>query len=516
MESRPKEKVLKLITVLAAALSMCYTTVFAQPANKPLTYPEIVTALQTKLPNNVFKSRAELLKFVIAQVHRRKVDKPLTSDRQEDLQQAGATEELLTAIRSNSPAIKVEPVKPVDLGDLGGRAIDLVKPEYTQEARQAKTVGEVKLAVELDETGHVISITRLTVLPNGLTENAIEAARKSTFRPAMRDGKPARATGIIRYNFKLNLLDVPVVLAAANALKDKRDCNNAIREYTRIIDSEPRQARALFGRGTCHLIEASYAEAIADLSNAAAYDRQDSDILFFLALALDFKGETTEAAGNYARALKIRPQLDTQPTFQCLYIDRRPMTPEQARNAANGIINACSQAARGAAPEIAAMLYFKRGIAYRLKGDLDKAINEFDGLRRSYPQFTAVNTQLQIAYNNRGLEAFNKKDYRQAFDDVSLAIHADPNSPTPYINRCAIYLYARKQYREAIEDCSAAIRLATKSSMAYNHRGYAYEMMNSRAEAIADYKKALDLDPQNQTARTNLNRVQQERPSIKY
>ena len=41
-------------------------------------------------------------------------------------------------------------------------------------------------------------------------------------------------------------------------------------------------------------------------------------------------------------------------------------------------------------------------------------------------------------------------------------------------------------------------------------------MTNSRNEAIADYKKALQLDPQNQAARTNLNRLQPQSPSMKY
>ena len=86
----------------------------------------------------------------------------------------------------------------------------------------------------------------------------------------------------------------------------------------------------------------------------------------------------------------------------------------------------------------------------------------------------------------------------------------------PYINRCAINLYAWKQYNEAISDCSTAIRLATRSSSAYSHRGYAYEMTNNRAEAIVDYKKALELDPNNQTARNNLNRLQGERSGVRY
>ena len=521
MNSFRKAKSLVLTSILIAVGLLPHHAFGRTQAGGPLTYPEIMTALQTKLPNPVFRTKAQLLKFVITQIKLRKVDKPLTKDREDDLRQAGASEELVQVIRSNSPAVKIQPLDPVEagpveLGDLLGRAIDLIKPEYTPEALRARTVGEVSLALELDEAGRVTSVSRLTVLPNGLTERAIDAARRTRFHPATRDGKPARATGTIRYNFKLNLLDVPATLAAANSFREQRDCDRAIAEYGKILTVDPKHPKALLGRGTCHLIEGNYTLSAADLANAAASDRQDSDVLFFLALALDFKGDPAAAAENYEKALKLRPELDTQATFQCLYIDRRSMTPDQARAAAGNIIGACNQAFRGAAPEISAMLYYKRGIAYRLRGDYERAITDLLNVRNSNPEFVAVNMQLQIAYNSRGLEAFNKKNYRQAFDDVSLAIQADPQSPTPYINRCAIYLYAWKQYNEAITDCTSAIRLNTRSSTAYNYRGYAYERINNRPEAIADYKMALELDPRNETARNNLNRLQPERPSIKY
>ncbi len=510
--------VLLATAVLAGILTFDAASVRTH-AQGQLTYPELITALQTKLPNQSFRTKTELTTWLIGQIKRRKVDKPLTKDREDDLRQAGATDLMILTIKANSPA-PVEPTPtptpaPVDLGELNIRATNLVRPEYTEEARLAKTSGEVKLALELDENGRVIAVARLTVLPNGLTENAIEAARRSTFRPALRDGKPARGTGILKYNFKVNVIDVAATLAAAHSLREKRDFDNAILEYTRVLDADAKHPRALQGRGMCHLGKANYALAVADLQTAATLDPQNADVLVLLAIAQDFRGETRVAAENYGKALALRPALDNQPVFDCLYIDRRQMTPEQARAAAGAIVNSCNQAFRSSSDHLSGILYYKRGIAYRMRGEYDKAITEFESVLQANPKFTAVNMQLQIAYNSRGLEAFNKKDYKKAFDDVSLAIQADPRNATPYINRCAIYLYAWKQYAEAINDCSEAIKLATKSSMAYNHRGYAYEMSNSRNEAIADYKRALQIDPQNQTARTNLNRLQPQSPSMK-
>lgn len=514
--SRKVNTLIAASALLTVALAYDFTRVNAQTG--PLTYPEVNTALQSKLPNNVFKTRPQLIAWIITQIKKRKMDKPLTADREDDLRQAGATEELIKVIRANSPAAVVTPTpdnSPVDLGDLAVRAVNLIKPEYTEEARKARTTGEVKLILELDENGRVTSVSRLTVVENGLTERAIDAARRTTFRPATRDGKPARGTGFIKYNFKISQIDVAATLASADALAGRQDCDGAVAEYSRVVDVDRNNVRARLGRGKCHLVNANYAAAIEDLTTVTSNDRQNSDAFFFLAAAKDFVGDVPGAAESYESALRLRPDLDKQPTFICLYIDRRPMSADQARSAAGPIINACNQSLRESTGQLSNLLMYKRGIANRMKGEYDKAINDFESIRRSNPRFAAINTQLQIAFNSRGLEAFNKKEFKKAFDDVSAAIQVDPQSPTPYINRCAIYLYAWKQYDEAIADCSSAIRLATRSSSAYSHRGYAYEMTNSRERAIADYKKALDIDPQNQTARTHLNRLQSQSPSIK-
>jgi formylglycine-generating enzyme required for sulfatase activity len=70
---------------------------------KPLTYPEIITALNTKLPKQFFKTKADLLRWLNGEIKKRRVDKILTADREDDLRQAGATDELIDVIRQNSP-----------------------------------------------------------------------------------------------------------------------------------------------------------------------------------------------------------------------------------------------------------------------------------------------------------------------------------------------------------------------------------------------------------------------------
>ena len=499
------------------AVSLFAVIILAAPcaAQGKLTYPELNTALKTKLPNRVFSTKTELFSWLVVQIEKRKVDKPLTADREDDLRQAGATDELIETIRNNSPVLKIEtPAGPVDLGNLMPLAVNLVKPDYTPEALQAGTNGEVKLSLELDEQGRVTSVSRLSILPNGLTERAIEAARKSTFRPATRNGKPAKGTGLLTFNFKITL-NVAATLAAAEELRSRADCDRAIAEYSKVLNVEAKNAKAANGRGSCYVMKGDYDNALPDLETAAAGDPANAELLMNLGIVRDFRGEHGEGAESYARAVKANAALDTRPVFTCLYLDRPGLTPDQARSIANKFINACSEALKGQNGRVAGLLQFKRGIAYRLKGDYEKAIDDFDAVRRANPWLKSLNTQFLVLYNNRGLEAFNKKDYKKAYDDITLAIQSDPKNPTPYINRCTIYLYGWKQYDEAIRDCSEAINLSTRSSMAYNHRGYAYELKNNLNDAAADYQTALKLDPNNATAKANLDRLRSKVPSLK-
>jgi outer membrane biosynthesis protein TonB len=50
-------------------------------------------------------------------------------------------------------------------------------------------------------SGKVGDITPLTKLPHGLTQKAVEAAKKITFEPAIKDGRSVSQYVVIGYNF---------------------------------------------------------------------------------------------------------------------------------------------------------------------------------------------------------------------------------------------------------------------------------------------------------------------------
>ena len=95
--------ILTAFLVLAGFAAVLWQSPSSAAQNKPLTYPEIITALNTKLPKQFFKTKADLLRWLNEEVKKRKVDKTLTADREEDLRQAGANDELIETIRGSSP-----------------------------------------------------------------------------------------------------------------------------------------------------------------------------------------------------------------------------------------------------------------------------------------------------------------------------------------------------------------------------------------------------------------------------
>ena len=63
------------------------------------------------------------------------------------------------------------------------------RPFYTEEARQKKVQGVVRVRVLVDASGAVKQVVVTRGLPDGLSEQAVRAAYQMRFRPAMKDGR---------------------------------------------------------------------------------------------------------------------------------------------------------------------------------------------------------------------------------------------------------------------------------------------------------------------------------------
>ncbi|MEP6946019.1 MAG: TonB family protein [Acidobacteriota bacterium] len=77
------------------------------------------------------------------------------------------------------------------------------KPSYTDSARQNQVQGTVILRVTFLASGGIGSISPVKGLPNGLTEQAIAAARSMRFEPAKINGVAQNSTKQVEYTFSI-------------------------------------------------------------------------------------------------------------------------------------------------------------------------------------------------------------------------------------------------------------------------------------------------------------------------
>ena len=77
------------------------------------------------------------------------------------------------------------------------------EPQYTEQARNQQTTGTVVLRCVFAADQTVKYLLVVEGLPDGLTERALEAARRIKFQPAIKDGRAVSMYIQVEYNFNL-------------------------------------------------------------------------------------------------------------------------------------------------------------------------------------------------------------------------------------------------------------------------------------------------------------------------
>lgn len=159
-------------------------------------------------------------------------------------------------------------------------------------------------------------------------------------------------------------------------------------------------------------------------------------------------------------------------------------------------LRACSSIIEGKAENDKPAAYNNRGGAYVLKGEIGRAIADFD-------RAIALNPEFADAYHNRGFVYREKGEAGRAIADYDRAIALNPKDAKAYNNRGIAY-DDKGEYDRAIADYNRAIALKPKDAKAYSNRAGAYEAKGDFEKAAADRAKAVELDPKNAGTFTSL------------
>ena len=143
----------------------------------------------------------------------------------------------------------------------------------------------------------------------------------------------------------------------------------------------------------------------------------------------------------------------------------------------------------------AALAYNGRGLAYRIKKEMAKALADFDQAIRLKPLF--------MFFFNRGITHYENGDTKSAIADLTRALQQKPGDPRAHalclVERARCYINESNSAL-ALPDLNAAVKLDAKSSEAFRLRGIIHKVAHKYEKSLADYEKAIALDPKSATA----------------
>jgi lipoprotein NlpI len=135
-----------------------------------------------------------------------------------------------------------------------------------------------------------------------------------------------------------------------------------------------------------------------------------------------------------------------------------------------------------------AWAFAQRGNLYKSKGDFDRAVTDLNESIRLDPTYALAFFARGDLYKIRG-------DLARAMADMNESLRLDPNYALAYFARGRLS-YMTGNNPAAVEDFTKSIKLEAEDATAYFNRGVAYYVVGGHtADAVADFKKAAELNP---------------------
>lgn len=205
----------------------------------------------------------------------------------------------------------------------------------------------------------------------------------------------------------------------------------------------------------------------------------------------------TEAAGDFTQYIKIRPYdlsvrllraqafLNTdkflQATEDCTAIINQ--TPKGA------VLKFHTASGREEVSDLLFEAYNKRILAYKALGRFQEAMSDCSALILHWPGESR-------SHEMRASIALRLGKPQVAIADGKLAVKLDPHDSTAWMDLATAY-GALHDFNNAVLTCDKYLRIYPQDDDGYLLRGDFLAKAGKTAEAIADYSRAIDMDPHN-------------------
>ncbi len=262
-----------------------------------------------------------------------------------------------------------------------------------------------------------------------------------------------------------------------NAFSDTSNFKAAIADYNQAIRVLPHYYNAFINRANAKTKVNDYVGAIEDLNFVIGNDSSLVNAYINRAMARRELKDFTGALKDYEIALRMKP---TQPE---LYMSRGNALFDIKDY--TGAINDFKKALEINPKMIEA--FTNMATVKKAMGELEAAIADYDRAIEIQP----TNSEL---YNNRGNIRFQQGRTKEAIDDYGKSVNADPKNFLSYKNRGSAF-FLIKDYPAALNDFSESIRLNPKVADLWYTRALIKKEMGDMGGAATDYKQAVSVDP---------------------
>jgi tetratricopeptide (TPR) repeat protein/S1-C subfamily serine protease len=133
------------------------------------------------------------------------------------------------------------------------------------------------------------------------------------------------------------------------------------------------------------------------------------------------------------------------------------------------------------------LAWYGKGVALGEQGKVQEAISALETSLSKYPTYTPAFLSLSIGFRSL-------KQYEKALATLNKAIQFAPKNASFYSEKARVLIYL-KRYQDALSASSQAIELSPRAAF-YNNRGATYASLKNYPKAIADYDRAIAINPE--------------------
>lgn len=271
--------------------------------------------------------------------------------------------------------------------------------------------------------------------------------------------------------------------AVAWSALDKMD--DALADYSKTIELNPRYVRAYAKRGLIYLDNKQADLAFSDFSKAIEINPRYAYPYFVRGNVYYERQKHELAIADYTKVIELDPK------FTSAYINRGVMYKQLQKYEPALADYAKAIELNPKDPDT----YNNRGHVYFVQKEYDLALEQ-------YNKAIELDPKLSASYMFRGNTYTRKEQIEEAVKDHTRAIELNPKYADPYAERGHIY-YNNKMYDLALKDYLKVTELAPKFSYGYSWVGVTYHEKQQYSLAITNYTKAIELDPKNLYAYNN-------------